>query len=314
MGRGLRAAAIGAVVMLTSRTVDGRFWLLADSDEVRAICAEVLAYVQGKHKVVIYGEVVMSTHFHIQVRADSPGQIADFMRDFKSMVARRVNAHRGRQGTFWDGRYDLQECSDEGQSQLEQLAYVLAHGAKEGLVAEPQDWPGLSAARALLDGAIGDAGLEAGVVRSVLPGLAHLSEDELREVLRAEVARVVGEVRIKSGIGKVTRKTPILTDWWECPDSMKRSRDARKERLAATLESGGRRRRFRAVEKEREEAMADARAELEARYAEASLRFRGGKRAVFPAWTFPPRLPMCGGQGLVVAGIRGLRARPPLPT
>jgi hypothetical protein len=40
---------------------------------------------------------------------------------------------------------------EEG-AQRERLKYVLSHGAKEGLVGDPREWPGVHAIRPLLDG------------------------------------------------------------------------------------------------------------------------------------------------------------------
>jgi hypothetical protein len=42
--------------------------------------------------------------------------------------------------------------SNEIEAQLDRLEYILSHGAKEGLVERPQDWPGAHALTALLTG------------------------------------------------------------------------------------------------------------------------------------------------------------------
>src|SRR6185295_3668707 len=47
-------------------------------------------------------------------------------------------------------RYQAILVSPEEAAQIERMAYVLSHGAKEGLVDSPRDWPGVHAVRALL--------------------------------------------------------------------------------------------------------------------------------------------------------------------
>ena len=53
---------------------------------------------------------------------------------------------------MWARRYHAIVVSDEEEAQVGRLAYLLAHGVKEGLVARPQDWPGVHCVAALLGG------------------------------------------------------------------------------------------------------------------------------------------------------------------
>jgi hypothetical protein len=52
----------------------------------------------------------------------------------------------------WSRRYQAILVSDEPAAQIARLRYILAYGAKEGLVASPRDWPGASSLPALLEG------------------------------------------------------------------------------------------------------------------------------------------------------------------
>jgi hypothetical protein len=54
---------------------------------------------------------------------------------------------------IWSRRYQAIVVSPEEAAQIERLGYVLSNGCKEGLVARPQDWPGVHSARALVQGA-----------------------------------------------------------------------------------------------------------------------------------------------------------------
>jgi hypothetical protein len=54
-------------------------------------------------------------------------------------------------GRFFARRYSAEPIVDE-PAQVERLVYILSHGVKEGLVSSVAQWPGLSCARALLEG------------------------------------------------------------------------------------------------------------------------------------------------------------------
>jgi hypothetical protein len=53
---------------------------------------------------------------------------------------------------IWSRRYQGIVISDEEAAQIARLRYLLANGCKEGLVARPQDWPGVHVAKALIQG------------------------------------------------------------------------------------------------------------------------------------------------------------------
>lgn len=53
---------------------------------------------------------------------------------------------------FWGRRYQAIVVSNEVEAQISRLAYLLSHGAKEGLVERPQEWPGAHSVTALLTG------------------------------------------------------------------------------------------------------------------------------------------------------------------
>jgi hypothetical protein len=81
----------------------------------------------------------------------SAAQLAAFMRFVLGNVALEVGRHHGWNGRFWGRRYRSIVVAD-GASQVARLRYILANGCKEGLVERPQDWPGVSCARALTVG------------------------------------------------------------------------------------------------------------------------------------------------------------------
>lgn len=81
----------------------------------------------------------------------SPEVMSNFMRDFLSTAARRINGHRDREGTFWERRYRAIPVCDQDAVE-DRFRYVLTQGTKENLVASARDWPGVHCAGALLGG------------------------------------------------------------------------------------------------------------------------------------------------------------------
>lgn len=56
------------------------------------------------------------------------------------------------EGKILGRRYQGIVVSNEAESQIDRLEYILSHGVKEGLVERPQDWPGAHSVNALLTG------------------------------------------------------------------------------------------------------------------------------------------------------------------
>jgi hypothetical protein len=69
-----------------------------------------------------------------------------------SNLAREVSRLHGWKEKIWSRRYQAIPVSGEEGAQIARLRYLLSNGCKEGLVARPQDWPGVHAARALIQG------------------------------------------------------------------------------------------------------------------------------------------------------------------
>jgi hypothetical protein len=69
-----------------------------------------------------------------------------------SNLAREISRLYGWPDKIWSRRYQAIPVSGEDEAQIARLKYLLANGCKEGLVARPQDWPGVHVARALIQG------------------------------------------------------------------------------------------------------------------------------------------------------------------
>ena len=74
------------------------------------------------------------------------------MQHLAANISKEIGRIREWSGTLWHRRYDAIVVSDEPEAQWQRLRYVLSHGAKEGLVESPLDWPGVHAAKPLIHG------------------------------------------------------------------------------------------------------------------------------------------------------------------
>ena len=152
MGRELRGCFAGKLVETTSKTVQGRF-LLRPSRAVNATLKGVIARAQVRTDMKIVAAVALSNHVHFLLRPDSTLQLKEFMEYFMSNSARKIGRLHGWHGALWAKRYKPIIVSDEEAAQIARLKYLLSHGAKEGLVRKPDQWPGLQVVSELCRGA-----------------------------------------------------------------------------------------------------------------------------------------------------------------
>jgi hypothetical protein len=151
MARKLRyIPAPRTLVFITCRTVQGRF-LFRPGPGLNDLVLGVLGRCQRNHDLALCAVTTLSSHFHLLAVAEDAHQIAGFMRDLKSKLAREVNRLTGWQGHVFERRYDMSVVTEEEGAQIERLAYILANGVKENLVERVRDWPGVQSGRALLD-------------------------------------------------------------------------------------------------------------------------------------------------------------------
>jgi hypothetical protein len=148
MSRPLRFVPSRSLVLVTQRTFQGRL-LLRPSPELNDLFLGLLGKSQEDHGLVIHACVALSNHFHLLVSPRDAHQLADFMAVFTSRLAKEVGRLHGWEGPVFPERYRAHVVSDEEAAQVERLRYILSHGCKEGLVARPEEWPGVHCAGAL---------------------------------------------------------------------------------------------------------------------------------------------------------------------
>jgi Transposase IS200 like len=151
MPRRLRFVPPGSLVEITCRTVQGR-WLLRPSPILTDVTLGVLARAARLYPVEVHAFAFLSNHYHLLLTVPSAQRLAQFMNYLNSNLAREAGRLIRWREKFWGRRYQAILVSNEEDAQVARLRYLLAHGAKEGLVASPLDWPGAHCARALAAG------------------------------------------------------------------------------------------------------------------------------------------------------------------
>ncbi len=141
----------GALVEVTTRTFQSRL-LLTPKPLLNRIILGVLARASHRYEVGVVAFAFLSNHYHLLIWIDDAHQLARFMTHFNSKLAREIGRLTGWKQKVWSRRYQAIVISEEREAQEGRLAYVLAHGVKEGLVARVEEWPGVHAAPALLSG------------------------------------------------------------------------------------------------------------------------------------------------------------------
>jgi hypothetical protein len=91
-----------------------------------------------------------SNHYHLLLDVDDALQLTRFMGYVASNLAREISRLYGWKDKVWSRRYQAIVISGEEEAQVARFKYLLANGCKEGLIARPQDWPGVHVAKALV--------------------------------------------------------------------------------------------------------------------------------------------------------------------
>ncbi len=146
MPRAPRYIPPGVPLELTARTVWKQF-LLRPSAALNARILAIIGRALALYAVDLHAFAVLSNHWHCLFTPRDAAAARDFARYVQAGLARAINDELGRQGPVWT-RVGLTPVIG-AEAETARLRYVLAHGAKEGLVASPFDWPGVHAARAL---------------------------------------------------------------------------------------------------------------------------------------------------------------------
>ncbi len=302
MPRPLRFIPERSVVEITTRTLQGRL-LLKPSPELTDIILGVIGKAQSLYGMTIHAFVFLSTHAHFLLSPTSAGQLALFMQFVNANVAKEAGRLYLWRERLWSRRYRSIVVADERAAHA-RLRYILAHGAKEGLVGSPGAWPGPNCVAALTTGEIlrgtwfdrsaeflarqrGETVFSSqfatafDVELTPLPCLQHLTADQRQ----AECRRMVGEIQSKTEAeNKEKGRSPMGVAAILAQDP--HSKPAATDRSPAPFVHAS-----------------DAATEMEFRvgyrafvdaFRAGALRLRNRAheiREMFPLWAFPPALP-----------------------
>lgn len=248
MGHPLRRSPPGSLVEITCRTAASRL-LLRPSSLLNLLLIGVVAMAKRLCDCEICFVVFVSNHVHLLVQPKDEDALAKFMCFLNSNVAREVNRLLGSSGPFWQRRYRAVLQSGEEQAQIDYLVYLLSHGAKEGLVWSPLDWPGVHSAWALMHGrplrgiwidrtAMYEARRRGEKVRqkdftkqvevelAPIPCWAHLESREYKRRITELVRRIEEETRVRhreAGTKPMGEKKILEQDPFSLPHSTKKS-------------------------------------------------------------------------------------------
>lgn len=302
MGRDLRYLPTpGTLVELTVRTIQQRF-LLRPGTRLNQLVVGVLARGQAATDMRVHAVVAMSNHLHVLASPESTKQLADFMRLVNGNLSKEVGRLHDWPGTMFPRRYSSIPVSDESEAQVARLRYLLAHGAKEGLVLSPMDWPGVHSSRSTIEGRPmsgiwidrtalykarqrGEGVSEADVTKDVtlkldpLPCWRHLDA----ETYRSRVEELVGSIERETiERHKRDHTVPRGAEW------------VRRRHPHERPKPGPRspRPRFHAFAKAVRDQLVAAYGTFFAAYRDAARRLaKGDVRVTFPDGCFPPPLP-----------------------
>ena len=151
MGRTLRYIPPDSLVEVTAKTIQGRY-LLRPGTEMNRRFIGVLARAKSLYEVRVHSVSVLPSHWHGLVSPADAEQLALFMNYVQGNVADEAGDLHEWDGPFWHDRYHSVLVSAEPEAQQQRLAYCLAQGTKEGLVASPDLWPEAHSVFALRDG------------------------------------------------------------------------------------------------------------------------------------------------------------------
>ena len=276
--------------------------LLRPGPRFNPLMVGVLAKAQRLYGGQIHTFVALANHWHLLATFESPKQMADFHRYFNSCLSKEAGIVHDWNDVVFPRRYHHVELSDEPEVELARLRYLLGQGCKEGLVASPLDWPGVSSTEALVTGepmkgvwvdrtALGiarrrgedvseaDFSHEMEVRLTPPPSLAHLSSRDYRALivdLVREIEQETAAMHARRGTTPLGPEAVLKRDPHHQPAAVERSP----------------RPWFHTFRPEVRQAMRAGLLLIVAAYRDAAERLKGGERDVrFPEHTFPPSLP-----------------------
>lgn len=262
-----------SAVMLTRRCTQ-RQYLLRPDHETNNAFIYCLAVAAQRYGITVMNFVQMSNHLHDAIY-DRLGNAPAFYEHFHKLLARCVNALRGR----WENFFATEQTSvvrfETQDALIEKLVYIATNPVNDGLVERVDEWPGASGYRALLERTTlratrprhffakkGDMPDEVFLDLEIPPELGD--RDAILEAVVTRVAAVEAEharKRAASGTRVLGRYAILRQSWRDSPTTKEPRRGLRPtiaaRSLWARLEAIQRKREFTAAYRKARQATLD---------------------------------------------------------
>jgi hypothetical protein len=256
------------------------------AEEIRNLVGYCLAHAANQFRIQVHACVFMSNHHHTDV-TDPDGNLIAFKQLFHSLLARGINALRGRFDSVWscDKACDTRRPTDE--QSLKDLVYTLTNPVKDGLVKRGDLWEGFTTygwrfgetrrfkRPAFLFDAEGKMPKTAELTLHRPPIFSNLSDDQLFDVLMEAVRTSEKKVHEEFQLSHrrfMGREKLRAQRWSRIPKSFEEH-----FKQAPRIASSSKWQRLAEQQRDRE---------WEHKYAEAREQMLAGRDAVFPIGTY----------------------------
>jgi hypothetical protein len=245
---------------MVNRTCTQRQFLLRPDKETNNAFIYCLAVAANRYGIDVMNFIQMSNHLHV-AEYDRDGVGPAFYEHFHKLLAKCMNALRGRWENFFSSEQVCVVRLETREDVIARLVYIATNPVKSGLVEHAAEWPGASGYHALMTGEplratrpahfFSDAGTMPETVTLHLRIPPELGDREqiLAEV-RAGVAAVEDEharERVRSGRRVLGRYGVLRQSWRDSPTSREPRRNLRPTIAAKSLWA-----RLEAIQRNRE--------------------------------------------------------------
>lgn len=140
----------GSALFIT-RGCTQQMFLLRPDPETNNAFVYCLGLAALRTEVTVMGVVQMSNHLH-DGAFDRHGNAPEFYGEFHRLLAKCMNAYRGRWENFFASEQVCVVHLKEREDLIAKLVYIFTNPVKDGLVERVADWPGVNGYEALLTG------------------------------------------------------------------------------------------------------------------------------------------------------------------
>jgi hypothetical protein len=214
--------------MITRRCTQRQF-LLRPDEETNNAFIYCLGEAAERFEIDVIETDAESKHHHTQV-FDRHGRFPMFMEHFHKMVARAMNALRGRSENFWSSEEPCVTTVLDKETMIEKLIYIAINPVKDGLVERVHHWPGVNTYKNLVSGRVlrakrprfffrdGGKMPEEVVLRMTVPPELGTREEIVARVKAGVEAyeRRAAEERMRTGKRVLGRKRVLKQSWKAC--------------------------------------------------------------------------------------------------